>query len=95
MCTELKLELDWRALRIRFRKRLYMWIQYLWQPAIGDKQHSKNDRYINYVVFADNALVALIIRQIINRHMFTNVCCVSPFLAQMESLIPDSGQNVT
>ena len=60
-----------------------------------DKQHSKNDRYKKYVVFADNALVEVIIRQIINRHMFTNECYLSPILAQMGSLTPDSGQNVT
>ena len=44
-----------------------------------------------YVVLADKALFAVIIRPIIKWHMFTNDCYLSPFLAQMRSLIPDSG----
>ena len=56
------------------------------------KQHLKNGKHKDYVVFTDNALVALIIRQIIFQDIFTIVCYPAPFLAQAGSSIPESGQ---
>ena len=47
--------------------------QRVWQTALKKWQIQK------ICCFVDNTLVVVLIRQIVNRHMSTNVCCLSPF----------------